>query len=213
MTESRESVQDMSISFKYMLYIPDNRKPGEKLPLVLFLHGAGERGDDVSLVSVHGPFKRIREGWAPEFICAAPQCPAGSHWNDNTEKLMPFLRTLISEQNADEKRIYITGLSMGGFGTWAMMARWPGVFAAAVPICGGGMPWTAGEFSSAPVWAFHGSADDTVDVRYSRDMVNAVNREGGNARLTEYSGVSHDCWTKTYESEEMWTWLLSQKKD
>ncbi|MGN1450972.1 MAG: prolyl oligopeptidase family serine peptidase [Eubacteriales bacterium] len=213
MTESRESVQDMSFSFKYMLYLPDNRNPGEKLPLVLFLHGAGERGDDVSVVSVHGPFKRIREGWAPEFIGVAPQCPAGSHWNDNTEKLMPFLRRLISEHNADESRIYITGLSMGGFGTWAMMARWPEVFAAAVPICGGGMPWTAGEFSSVPVWAFHGSDDDIVDVRYSRDMVDAVNREGGNARLTEYSGVSHDCWTKTYESEEMWTWLLSQKKD
>ena len=206
-------------SFNHMVYIPEGRVPTEQLPLVIFLHGAGERGDDARLLSVHGPFKRIeKEGWKPNFICVAPQCPEKAHWTDKTEALKVFIDIVAQKYNADPRRIYITGISMGGFGTWAMLARWGNFFAAAVPVCGGGSPWTAEEFCSVPVWAFHGDADSVVDVRYTRDMIAAlksrigVNPGAVEPKVTEYPGVDHDSWTATYESEEMWAWLLSQEK-
>ena len=218
MTTSRYTSFEKSFGFNNLVYVPENRDPQEKLPLVIFLHGAGERGNNTDLLAVHGPFKHIRNGWTPNFICVAPQCPEGAHWNDKTEMLKDFIDLVAEEYNADLNRVYITGISMGGFGTWAMLARWSGFFAAGVPICGGGMPWTAESICTVPVWAFHGDADSVVDVHYSRDMVKAVNsRLGQNAnaveaKLTEYPGVDHDSWTATYENEEMWAWLLAQKK-
>ncbi|MBR6772138.1 MAG: prolyl oligopeptidase family serine peptidase [Clostridia bacterium] len=218
MTTSRFTRFDLSCGFNNLVYVPENRDPEKKLPLVIFLHGAGERGTDPELLSVHGPFKLIKNGWNPDFICVAPQCPEGAHWNDKTEMLKVFIDGVTEEFNADPERIYITGISMGGFGTWALLARWGSFFAAGVPICGGGMPWTAEAICTVPVWAFHGDSDSVVDVHYSRDMVKAVNSRLGStpnaveARLTEYPGVDHDSWTATYENEEMWAWMLEQKK-
>ena len=217
MTSSEKMSFSLIDGFGYMVYVPEKRQAGEKLPLVVFLHGAGERGDDTSRVAVHGPMKRIQNGWRPDFICVAPQCPENCHWTDKTEKLKIFIDLIAEKYGADTNRIYITGLSMGGFGTWAMLSRWSTFFAAAVPVCGGGSPWTAGEFYQVPIWAFHGDADDTVNVSYSRDMVSAVNDHSScpdfaGAKLTEYPGVGHDSWTATYDNDEMWAWLLSHKK-
>ena len=193
------------------LYVPDEA-PAAPLPLVTFLHGAGERGTDPALLSVHGPFRRIAEGWRPDFLCLAPQCPEGVRWTDLTEPLGELIQSTADRLGADRSRLYLTGISMGGFGIWAMLARWPKLFAAAVPICGGGQPWAASEFASVPVRVFHGDADGVVDCHYSVDMVTALKARGGDAELTLYPGVGHDSWTQTYENPDVWAWLLAQKK-
>ncbi len=218
MVYSERTAAQTSTDFNHLIYIPENRDPSVKLPLVVFLHGAGERGNDFEALSVHGPFKKIlKEGWKPDFINLAPQCPEGSHWNDKTEALKVFIDGIIEKYNADPARIYITGLSMGGFGTWAMLSRWGNFFAAGMPICGGGMPWTAFEFCGVPVWAFHGEADSVVNVRYSRDMIAAIKSLSAESnytepKYTEYPGVDHDSWTETYANSEAWAWLLAQRK-
>ena len=196
--------------FTNAVYVPENRDPAKKLPLVIFLHGAGERGSDPELLFVHGPFKLIRQGFAPDFICIAPQCPEGAHWNDKTELLKVFIDGAIEKYNADPDRIYITGISMGGFGTWAMLARWSDFFAAAVPVCGGGMPWTADSICPVPVWAFHGALDDVVFPEESMKMVDAVNAAGGNARFTLYPDWAHDSWEPAYTDDELYRFLTMQ---
>lgn len=201
------------VSLGYQLYIPENYVSTDPSPwpLVLFLHGSGERGNDLSKVAVHGPARLAKEGKAFPFILVSPQCPDGQWWN--AEDLMALLKDIQSKYRVDENRIYITGLSMGGYGTWDLISKYPGVFAAAVPVCGGGDPRMVRFAVKTPVWAFHGEKDNVVNPQESKDLVDALLKAGGNAKLTLYPEAGHDSWTETYNNPEVYTWLLNQKKE
>ncbi|PHS18386.1 MAG: phospholipase [Blastopirellula sp.] len=202
-------------SISYWLYLPkDHKADGKKMPLMLFLHGAGERGDDLEKVAKHGPPKIVQTKKDFPFIVISPQCPKGVWWNtaENLGKLNKLVETIIDQQNVDTSRVYCTGLSMGGYGTWSLVAKYPGLFAAAVPICGGGDPDDAAALAKTPIWAFHGDADSVVPHKRSKEMVDAVNAAKGDVQLTSYPGVNHDSWTKTYNNAEVYKWLLSHTK-
>jgi predicted peptidase len=201
-------------SLDYLLALPDGYSDdGEAWPLVLFLHGAGERGADLEKLKAHGPPKLIAAGQDIPAIVVSPQCPEDEFWNGYTDTLLALVDSIEESYNVDPGRIYLTGLSMGGFGTWALAAQAPDRFAAAAPICGGGMLLSAYRIGSRlPVWAFHGDADPVVPVEESRRMVEAVKRRGGEAKLTIYPEVGHDSWTQTYEDREFWEWLFAQAR-
>ena len=218
----------------YRFYQPAKIEQGKKYPLVLFFHGAGERGDDnrkqfLRFITV--PF------WEkyPCFVLA-PQCPPyitgkpeeGSTWvqtsfganahtmNENPtwsmQLAMELLKQVLKNKQIDHRRIYVTGLSMGGFATWEILQREGYLFAAAMPVCGGADLSYADKLTGLPLWVFHGDADHTVPVGRSRDMVAAINAAGGQVKYTEYPGVGHDAWSKTYSNSEVWDWLFSQVK-
>ena len=198
---------------KYLLYLPgDYDKSPQRWPLVLFLHGAGERGQRLDLVKKHGPPKLVDRGRQFPFILVSPQCPAASWWTKETAALLALLNEVASRYRVDPNRVYVTGLSMGGMGTWALAAADPNRFAAIVPICGGGEPKTAGRIKRLPVWAFHGAKDRTVPLKATRDMIDALEKAGAKPRLTVYPEAGHDSWTATYSNEELYTWLLSQRR-
>lgn len=197
----------------YLLYLPkDYGKTQDKWPLMIFLHGAGERGSDLNKVKVHGPPKLVERGKDFPFIIVSPQCPAGQWWPTKVETVMALIDEIVEKYNVDESRIYLTGLSMGGYGTWAIACAQPDRFAAIVPICGGGQPYLAARLKDVPVWAFHGEKDPVVPVHESQRMVAVVNAAGGNARLTVYPDAQHDSWTQAYDNPDLYTWLLSHKK-
>lgn len=211
--------QDVQIQF--LLYLPQGyeEQPNQKWPLVLFLHGAGERGDDLKLVARHGPPKLVASGKHFPFILVAPQCPAGRFWNP--AELIVLLDQVQAEYRIDPTRVYVTGLSMGGFATWSLVTMYPERFAAAVPICGGGVAapvYLAGgkwaqELRRIPIWAFHGAKDPLVPVAESERMIEAFRSIGNqNVRLTVYPEAEHDSWTVTYDNEEVYRWLLQQKR-
>ncbi|MCC9629892.1 prolyl oligopeptidase family serine peptidase [Blastopirellula sp. JC732] len=197
----------------YWLYLPtDYKADGEKKPLMLFLHGAGERGTDLNVVKKHGPPKLVPEKEMP-FIIVSPQCSEGVWWNasEKQEALTQLLDAIEKKYNVDPTRFYCTGLSMGGFGTWSLVAKHPHKFAAAIPVCGGGDPTQADALKSTPLWAFHGDKDGAVPLKRSEEMVEAVKAAGGDVKLTIYPGVGHDSWTETYNNPEVYTWLLSHQ--
>ncbi len=178
-------------------------------PLMIFLHGAGERGDDLSLVGIHGPLKERREGRDLPFVIVAPQVPAGGRWT--VGRVAAALDDAIARYRIDEDRVYLTGLSMGGFGTWEAIQRMPERFAAAVPICGGGLPLGIDAAASVPVWNFHGAMDPVVPIEMSVGMVRALRNAGGDVRFTVYPDAGHDSWTETYANPEVYAWLLSHR--
>lgn len=208
-------VREVPLTMDYLLYLPEDygSDAAKQWPLVVFLHGAGERGTDVNMVKAHGPAMLVEQGKDFDFILVSPQCPPDKWWANRVEYIMALIDDMTEKYNVDESRVYLTGLSMGGYGTWATATLHPERFAAIAPICGGGQPYLAHNLKDMPIWAFHGTADNVVPVQLSRDMVEAVNSAGGNAKLTEYPGVGHNSWTETYNNEELYKWLLSQKKD
>ena len=191
-------------------------EPEKRYPVVLFLHGAGERGDDNKSQLKHGagvlasPKNQQKH---PSFV-VAPQCPRNEFWSgQNLADAIDIIKTLAKDPRVDPKRLYITGLSMGGYGTWSALASKPTLFAAAIPICGGGSPETAGRFAKIPIWIFHGSADKIVPAKRSHQMMEALNDVGAkNAQLTIYDGVGHDSWTRTYNDPKVLDWLFSQSR-
>jgi predicted peptidase len=178
--------------------------------LLLFLHGAGERGADLKGVRRHGPPKLIEQGQEFPFIVVSPQCPDGEWWR--AEVLAALLDEIERRYRVDSRRIYATGLSMGGFGTWALAITYPDRFAAIAPICGGGHPWAVARIKNVPVWAFHGTADKVVPCRRSQEMVDALRRAGGTVRFTRYPGVDHDSWTATYANPKLYEWFLQHQR-
>ena len=197
----------------YLIFLPEGYSKEKKFPLMLFLHGAGERGDnDLPLVKKHGPPKLVESTRKDfPFILISPQCPKGSWWN--SEHLFKLLDEVESKYSVDKSQVYVTGLSMGGFGTWKMTAEQPKRFAAAIPICGGGDPKTAEKLVDLPIWVFHGDKDTAVKLEQSEKMVNAIKEAGGKSvKLTVYPGVGHDSWTETYNNKEVYEWLLSHKR-
>ncbi|MEA3368586.1 MAG: prolyl oligopeptidase family serine peptidase [Planctomycetota bacterium] len=200
---------------RYLLYVPEAYPESkQRWPLVLFLHGAGERGDDLEKVKVHGPPKLVGKGKALPFLCVSPQCPKGGWWDrpDQVAGLVALLDHLQKTLRVDPDRVYLTGLSMGGFGTWALAMKEPKRFAAIAPICGKGDPSKAERIAHLPTWVFHGGKDRVVPTRHSEEMVEALKAAGGDPKLTVYPDAGHDSWTRTYENPEFWKWLLAQRR-
>lgn len=200
----------VTAKLEYLLSLPaDYGKSRKSWPLVLFLHGSGESGSDLNKVKVHGPPKLVDANGPFPFILVSPQSP-GRGWNP--EVLDALLDSVIKKYRVDKDRVYLTGLSMGGYGAWALAAAYPGKFAALAPICGGGNPADAGKLARLPIWVFHGARDSTVPPRRSEEMVEALQAAGGNPKFTLYPEAGHDSWTATYDNPEFYTWLLAQKR-
>lgn len=183
----------------------------KKWPLLLFLHGSGERGDDLSKVAVHGPLRRIREGAELPFVVVAPQCPAGERWLP--ARVNALVDELAVKYRIDAQRIYVTGLSMGGHGTWAYALEFPERIAAIAPICGSGDTADAARLVNMPIWNFHGAKDTAVPIQLSDAMIAAVKKAGAKeVNYTIYPDAGHDSWTETYANPKLYQWLLLHKR-
>ncbi|HYG77473.1 MAG TPA: alpha/beta fold hydrolase [Planctomycetota bacterium] len=202
------------VEHRYLSFVPDEAKrdPAKKFPLILFLHGSGERGTDLNLVKVHGPPKIVEteKGKTFPFIVISPQCPPGEWWL--AADLNDLLDEVCAKLPVDSERIYLTGLSMGGFGSWNLAAQYPDRFAAVVPICGGGDPEDVERIKNLPIWVFHGAKDIAVPLKMSEDMIASLKKVGSSAKLTVYPNAGHDSWTETYNNDELYQWLLKQKR-
>ena len=198
------------VTLDYLLYLPPDYDKKDSWPLLLFLHGGGERGNDLNLVKTHGPPKLVEQGKELPFIVVSPQCPKDGAWQPL--ELTALLDDVVARYKVDQDRIYVTGLSLGGFGTWSLAAHTPNRFAALVPICGGGETYWTKQLSHVAVWAFHGAKDEGVPVRRSQEMVEALSKNGGNPKLTVYPDLAHNSWTATNDNPELYTWLLQQRR-
>ena len=202
-------------SFHYLRYLPRDLKPGEKRPLVIFLHGAGERGpaDGSELDRVLRYFWLGRAAGGEEFpfLMLAPQCPDGKYWGSYIESLNRFLDEALRTLPADAGRVSLTGLSMGGTGTWLWGLSDPERFSAFAPVCGTGVVWYGEQLVRKPVWAFHGDLDEIVPPEESLSMIRSINRRGGNAHLTLFHGVGHDAWVGAYEGSTLMVWLTEKR--
>jgi predicted peptidase len=197
-----------------LLYLPKGygEKKDQKWPLLLFLHGAGERGKDVNLVKKHGPPKLIDQGKEFPLIVVSPQCPTSSWWPEQIDALVALMDEVQSRYAVDGDRVYLTGLSMGGFGTWALACQQPERFAAIAPICGGGDRYRVSRIKNVPAWVFHGAKDPVVPLQASADMVEALKKAGGDVQLTVYPEAQHDSWTETYNNPKLYEWFLSHRR-
>ncbi len=193
--------------YGYLLHLPPGPPGPGGWPLLLFLHGIGERGADLEAVGRHGPPRVVVEGRNLPLAVGSPPCPGGRYWS--VPLLTALLDHALGAYAVDPERVYLTGLSMGGHAAWALAVEQPWRFAAVAPVCGGGDPRKAGRLARLPVWAFHGAQDPVVPVAASRAMVEALRRCGGRAELTVYDDAGHDAWTRTYAGEELYAWLLS----
>lgn len=213
--QSFESQITIKLGYKFLLAVPDGYAADEskKWPLLVFLHGAGERGDDLNLLMKHGPPKLIAAGQKFEAIVVCPQVPTGEFWNPHGVKAL--VDSVKQSHRVDEARVYLTGISMGGFGTFDTIAAYPDVFAAAIPICGGaGINVVKfGPLKDMPVWIFHGGKDPVVPVAYSEMAMGWFKRnKAPDVKLTVYPDAQHDSWTQTYDNPEVWAWLFAQKR-
>ena len=206
----------------YLLFLPrDYDANGDKRwPLILFLHGAGERGSNVWKVAIHGPSKYFPTHPDFPFILLSPQCPEGQIWSNDT--VLALLEEIVRNYKVDRSRVYLTGLSMGGYGTWSLGATHPEKFAAIAPICGGGDMISIhlssrdkeAPLKSLPVWAFHGAKDPVVPLEESQRMVEAMKKVGAKeVKLTIYPEAQHDSWTQTYNNPELYEWFLAHHRD
>ena len=214
----------------YLLYLPTETTENSR-PLILFLHGAGERGDDLSQLKKHGIPKIVDQDPNFPFIAVSPQCPTESRWINRVDILKSLLDHVQATYLVDSSRIYLTGLSMGGQGAWWLAAAYPDYFAAVVPICGrtyttsstnseikskGGWPLSAlveqaDRIKDLPLWVFHGAEDSVVPLQHSQEMVSALKGLDSHVRFTIYPGVGHDSWTKTYDNPQLYQWLLQHR--
>lgn len=225
----------VTVEFRYRLLRPSSvagdGRDGQRYPLVLFLHGAGERGSDNAKQLKYLPSWLAEPAMRQRHPCyvLAPQCRMDERWVDVSwadAKSTPqhaaptvdlaaatqALKETIAREQVDPARIYLTGLSMGGFGTWDLAARMPDHFAAILPVCGGGDDRVAARIAALPIWCFHGDADTTVPVDRSRTMIAAVKVAGGRPIYSELAGVGHDSWTPAYRDAFVLDWLFSQRK-
>ena len=208
--ETFEKEVTKTIALDYLLSLPESydADSAKNWPLVVFLHGAGERGDDLEKVSIHGPPKRVREGAEFPFILASPQCPADEWWTE--QPVLELVEHLEATYQVDSSRIYLTGLSMGGYGTWHFATLAPNRFAAIVPVCGGGVPYKMRWIDHLPVWAFHGGKDNVVPPSESQVLIEELKKRlNDSAKLTVYPEAGHDSWSETYANPDVYEWLLS----
>jgi predicted peptidase len=221
-------------TYAYQVYVPADWTAKQKWPVVLFLHGAGERGSDGIIqteVGIGGAVRRHAD--RAKCVVVFPQCLTNRWWSepDMQAQALKALELSVKEFNGDSERLYLTGISMGGYGSWAIASANPGKFAAVAPICGGvrvpqriaeqlKLPPTEGDdpytpvaqkLGKTPVWIFHGGADAVVPVSESRKMNEALKATGGNVKYSEYEGVNHNSWDKAYNEPDFFSWLLSQR--
>ena len=223
------------ITIRYQLFVPkDYKATGEKWPLMLFLHGLGEcSNDDLNKVKIHGPAKIVEGRPDFPFVLITPQCPPPPGYDPakpiertspqiielvrrawKPEELMQLVGHVLDQLNVDPDRVYVTGLSMGGYGTWRLAATYPDRFAAAVPICGGGEPdKMAPALSRVPIWAFHGAKDPTVPISESKRMIYALRMASGDIRFTTYPDAAHNSWDQAYNNQEVYDWLLTHRRN
>jgi predicted peptidase len=218
--------------FKYRVLKPAKIEAGKKYPLVVFLHGAGERGDDNRLQLKYFPEMMAQAEYREKYPCfiIAPQCRERQSWagfgrrlsgsgietnkpSDELKVVMQILDKPIKEEPIDTQRLYLTGLSMGGYGAWDWAIREPDRFAAIVPICGGGDDTKADRLVKLPIWAVHGDEDEAVPVERSRTLIAAIKKAGGNPKYTELKGVGHNSWTPAYtDPDGVVKWMFEQRK-
>ena len=197
--------------FYYVEYLPKDYDPAKEYPLVLFLHGAGERVQDPHQAMFHGYMKYVREqGKEYPFIFIAPQCIGNAYWGSYTESLSAFLDFILETYPVDRRRVYLTGLSMGGTGTWMFAMARPNTFAALMPVCGSGIYWNVANLLKTPIYMVHGDCDTCVPISNSVEMLTSINSRGGNAKLKICYGVGHDAWNYAYTDDALLEWLLSQ---
>lgn len=200
--------------YKYLLF--ESTNPSQvvdgKFPLMIFLHGSGERGDDLELVKKHGPPKMVETDNNFPFYLISPQMPLNAHWKP--AGLKKIIDEVVSKYPIDSDRIYLTGLSMGGYGTWATAIEYPDLFAAIAPICGGDKSdaMAVNRIAHLPVWAFHGADDSVVPEENTATIMEVLKKVNPKARYTVYPGVDHDSWTQTYANPEFYFWLMGQKR-
>jgi predicted peptidase len=199
------------VKLRYLLALPDGyddpARAQEKWPLVIFLHGVGECGENLEFVKRHGPPKLIEQGRKLPCIVVSPQSPI-PWWPPFAVNAL--VDDLCVRLRVDESRLWLTGLSLGGFGTWAAAIERPDRFAAIVPVCGGGDWVGVRRLKDVPTWVFHGRLDEAVPLKMAEDMVRSLERAGGHPKFTIYDDLAHDSWTRAYDDPELWTWLFAQ---
>lgn len=208
-----------SVRLKYWLFLPEGYadQPDRRWPLLLFLHGSGERGDELDLVKRHGIPRMLEEHPRFPFIVVAPQCSTNTIWSMHLDALDVLVDEIVAAYAVDPDRVSVTGLSMGGSGTWHLATMYPHRFAAVVPVCGDGSWYIGGAdqvcvIKHVPVWAFHGTADTTIPAAESEKLVDALQACGGNVRFTLYPDVGHNCWKQAYATPALYEWLVCQKR-
>jgi predicted peptidase len=206
-------------SFQYLFFVPRqyDAHSSRLWPLILFLHGAGERGRDLALLKKLGIPKLAEADEDFPFVAVSPQCPPAATWHAYAQTLPALLDDVASRHRVDTDRVYLTGVSMGGYGAWSLGASHPERFAAIVPICGGGLrsqgfPKKVCRLRRVPVWAFHGAQDPIVPLAESQRLVDALQACGGNVRFTVYPDLGHDSWTRAYGDPSLFAWLLRQQR-
>src|ERR671933_75680 len=218
-TLSFERKFNRTVRMNYLLYMPENtgNDTARTWPLLIFLHGRGARGDDPDVIKSFGPPSLIEAGRELPFVVLAPQCPLDTTWPLQTDALNALWDEALAYYPVDPERVYLTGVSMGGYGTWNWAASDPKRFAAIAPICGGGswlfeFPEKVCALKEVPVWAFHGAKDEVVPIRESEVLVNTLRACGGNVRFTVYPDAAHDSWTETYNNAELYEWFLRHRR-
>ncbi|WP_062236086.1 prolyl oligopeptidase family serine peptidase [Fictibacillus sp. FJAT-27399] len=180
----------------------------EPPPLILFLHGRGERGTNLNLLKKYGIPKKAGAADSFPFITISPQCPEDSEWADEADTLKELLLYCIQAFHADPDRVYVTGLSMGGAGTWNLAIQYPHMLTAIAPVCGKTQPEKAAGLRNLPIWVFHGEKDDIIPVEESQSMVHALQKEKAEVRITIYPDAGHDSWSETYDNDRLYEWFL-----
>lgn len=210
MNNTNYTFSGFDFEMNYMVHYPDNTKD---LPLIVYLHGAGERGKNISHLYRHGIPKLLSEGKEIPAVVLCPQCPANYVWDNVVSSVKQIIDMVVSEYGIKNDRICITGSSMGGFGTWMMGLTYPSFFSCMAPICGGGMEWRAEKLKSTPVLTVHGAKDEVVPLLRSTLMVDAVNNKGGNAELIVLDDYGHnDAIDYAYRNTKVIEWLLSHRR-
>lgn len=201
----------VEVKMQYLIYLPENYSKDEKeYPLVLFLHGSGERGTDIEAVKRNGPPLIVSQGKEFPFILVSPQCPENQRWTSLTLELSALLDDIEENYRVDLSRVYVTGLSMGGQGTWALAMAEPARFAAIAPVCGWYDTYEICNIKDIPAWVFHGLKDNVVPVQKAEEIVKELQGCGAKeVKLTIYPDANHNSWTATYNNEEFYKWLLS----
>jgi predicted peptidase len=202
----------INAEINYLLFLPkDYSETGTPSPMIVFLHGSGERGNDLEKVKAWGPPAMVEKNPDFPFIVVSPQCPEEQYWNAYLLKVM--IDSILENYHVDRNRVYLTGLSMGGFGTWELAMAYPEYFAAIAPICGGGNPNLVSQLKKIPVWVFHGKKDDAVPAYQSARMVDALKMINADVKYTLLPEGGHvDAWVYAYGEAGLFDWFLKHQK-